>query len=308
MSDTNSPEEKDSVPKSGKKDEKAFIRERIAEKPKKKHSFLKAVLLVCVLGVLFGVIAAISFFVSGNVIKGTVKTAEETHESVSIPRDQLPTEAPTETESVTETPAPTEEETTPEEVDDEAFRESVEGILRDYLRAKEAETSRETEPASVEKVKEIRNILKHNLVTVTSQQAEEDVFNHTYTRSQETFGLIVAVTGRDVRILTESYLLEDADSVRITFGNGSVCDASLMEQDDLSGMAVVSVPTAALSDADSTYILPAVLGNSYQCNAGDMVVALGRPLDYLPSVAWGIISYIEEGVQGTDFNYDIIRT
>ncbi|MBR3166232.1 MAG: serine protease [Lachnospiraceae bacterium] len=301
MSGNNMSEEK----KDSRRDEKQFIRERI-ERPKKERSIVKAVLLVCVLGILFGVMAAVSFFVSNRVINGAVPTTEEAQESVSIPRDQLPEE--TETETLPETTAPPETETTVDETQEEVFRETVEEIIKDYLKAQETEEKKETEPAAITKIKEIRNNLRRNLVTVTSLQAEEDVFKHTYTRSQESFGIIVAVTAKDVRILTESYLLEDADAVRITLGNGSEREASLMEEDSITGMAVVSIPVESLDPGDSAFILPAVLGNSYMCSPGDMIVALGRPLTKLPSVAWGIISYIENDAQGTDFNYDLIRT
>ena len=81
-----------------------------------------------------------------------------------------------------------------------------------------------------------------------------------------------------------------------------------MEEDAVTGMAVVSIPVETLDPGDSAFIQPAVLGNSYMCSPGDMVVALGRPLSNIPSVAWGIISYIENDAQGTDFNYDLIRT
>ena len=286
-----------------RRDEKQFIRERI-EKPKKERSIVKAVILVCVLGILFGVMAAVSFFVSNRVINGAVPTTEELHESVSIPRDQLPTE----TASSPETTVPPETESTVDESHEEAFRETVEDIISEYLKEQEKEETRETEPAGIVKIKDIRNSLKRNLVTVTSLQADEDVFKHVYTRSQETFGIIVAVTGKDVRILTESYLLENADAVRITLGNGSVREAALMEEDNITGMAVVSIPVETLDPGDTAFVQPAVLGNSYMCSPGDMVVALGRPLGNIPSVAWGIISYIENDAQGTDFNYDLIRT
>lgn len=299
MSGRNQSEEK----KGGRQDKRQFIRERI-ERPKKERSIVKAVLLVCVLGILFGVMAAVSFFVSNRVINGAVPTTEALHESVSIPRDQLPTE----TASVPETTVPPETETTVDASHEEAFRETVEDIIDDYLKAQETEAPKETEPADIAKIKDIRNSLKRNLVTVTSLQADEDVFKHVYTRSQETFGIIVAVTAKDVRILTESYLLEEADAVRITLGNGSVREASLMEEDAVTGMAVVSIPVETLDPGDSAFIQPAVLGNSYMCSPGDMVVALGRPLSNIPSVAWGIISYIENDAQGTDFNYDLIRT
>lgn len=62
-------------------------------------------------------------------------------------------------------------------------------------------------------------------------------------------------------------------------------------------------------DSDTqNYIQAAELGNSYRLEEGDMLVALGSPLGYVPSVAWGIVSYIERGYQGTDGQFRLIQT
>ena len=157
-------------------------------------------------------------------------------------------------------------------------------------------------------VQRIASLLRPSMVTVTSVQADEDVFNQTYTHREETFGVILAITEEDVRILTESDLLEKADSVRVTLNNGYSNEASLVGLDRTAGLAVVALPIPEDRRFVLTGVSPAVLANSYHVQAGDMVVALGSPVGYVPSVAWGIISYVEKKVQGVDVVFQMLRS
>lgn len=287
-----------------KEKEKTFIRETIQEKPKKQRPLWKWVLLAALLAVIFGVIAGITFVLSGNWFRGVLGTTEETRESVTIPTDTEQTETPTETTTEPET-------SSEDETKEEAMRETLEGMVEEMVKEQMAREESRTEaqlPGCVTRVGEIASQLKSSLVTVTTSQEEEDVFSHTFTRSEDAFGVILAITGEDVRIATEAELLENAEAVRITFQDGTSAAAELVASDATTHLAVVSVRLDQLDEELKKALLPVTLGNSYLCHAGDMVVALGSPLDYVPSVAWGIVSYVKRDIQGTDRNIDVIQT
>lgn len=282
---------------------KPFIRETIQEKPR---SFSwKRLALIPVMAAVFGVVAALTFALTGPLFQDMLTTTEDVRESVTIPMDEDPSMETTQEE----TTAP--ETTMSEETREEALRESVEvmveEMLRDYL-AKEESREISQDPACVVRVGEIAASLRQSLVTVTSLQADEDVFSQSFVRSQNSFGVILAITGEDVRIATENQVMEEAEGVRVSFADGTSSEGELLGRDSITGFAVVSVPLEALPESLRESLVPAALGNSYFCAAGDMVVALGSPLDYVPSVAWGIVSYIQENVHGTDRNFRLIQT
>lgn len=286
-------------------EKKPFIRETIQEKSRRRRISWKWILLVPVLAVVFGLIAGLTFVLSGNLFRDMLMTTEETRESVTIPMDSTPDQETTAAET---TPAET---TLSEDDREEALRETVEGMVEELVRgylAREESKEESRDPACVLRVSEIAGQFRNNLVTVTSLQADEDVFNNSFVRSQNSFGVILAVTGEDIRIATESKLLTDAQGVRITFADGSTCEAELLQQDGTTGLAVVSVPLGSVAENLRGTLEPVVLGNSYFCHSGDMVVALGSPLDYVPSVAWGIVSYVRESVLGTDRNIRLLQT
>ena len=321
------------------KGNRAFIRETIQE-PRKKRNILKSILTASAVGIAFGVSASLSFALAGNWFPQVLDyTAESTRENIAIPRDQTPSstaleetattlsETPTETvaetlaESLEETSAviSTETETSAwDETDnlrEEYLNDHIEAVLESMLENLDSEdfevdngvVTADTAEC-IDQVQHITKELKNSMVLVTTNSEEEDVFNHAYVRSQEAFGVVLAVTGQDVRILTESYLLEDADSVHIVLNNKKIYGAKLIGMDRTTGIACVSIPIETIEAEDMSCLKPVRLGNSYLLEPGDIVVALGNPMGYVPSVGWGIVSYIERNHQGTDLIFQLIQT
>ncbi|MCD8078643.1 MAG: S1C family serine protease [Lachnospiraceae bacterium] len=293
MSDSNTPK---GTPEAETSSKKEFIRETIEEKKPSKRKWIRRILLLLVLAVAFGLIAALTFVLSEPRLK-EIFAGEETEEAIQFSRDSLEAETTAEAEEGESSESST-------EADEEALKETVEELVEGYLSSRESEE----EAAYTELVSDMASALRRSMVTVTSVQASEDIFQQEYVRSQETFGLILTETSSRMLILTETYLVKDTETVLVTLGNKSEYSASLIGLDETTGLAVVGIFLEEMAEGDLSYVEPVTLGNSYICQAGDTVVALGNPMGYVPSVAWGIISYINTAQQGIDMNFQLIQT
>ncbi len=269
-----------------KQDERGFIRERINE-PQAKASAGKRIAAVLGLGLLFGAVAGAGFAAANYGVRRVLRT-EDVRESVVIPRD--PTTAP---------------DSTPPQT---SIREDLSSEEKDRWERNREDSDLENEPAFVSFGKRVFSVLEYSLATVTAKRDQEDLFGGIYTHSEDSFGVIIAITKEDIRILTESALLEKAKKVQVSLFGGCGGEADLLGIDRTSGFAVVSLPLTEITEDDLQELVPAELGNSYLSLMGDMAVVVGRPGGHLTSMASGIISYIEKDVQGTDFNYQILHT
>ncbi len=92
-------------------------------------------------------------------------------------------------------------------------------------------------------------------------------------------GVIVSADGR---ILTNDHVVDGADRVAVTLTDGREFTAKVVGTDAASDLAVVKI------DATDLPALP--LGNSDAVRVGDVVLAIGNPLNLGQTVTMGIIS------------------
>ena len=277
-----------SDPDNGKQDERGFIRETIHE-PQAKASAGKRIAAVLGLGLLFGAAGGAGFTAAGYWMRKALHITD-IRESVVIPRDPV-----TAVDSSEAPQTPVQEELSSGEEENPDGKGDNSGPEED-------------EPSFVSFGKRVFSVLEYSLATVTARRDQEDLFGGIYTHNQDSFGVIIAITKEDIRILTESALLENAEKVHVSLHGGYGGEADLLGMDRTSGFAVVSLPLTELPEGAAEELAPAELGNSYLTLMGDMAVVVGRPVGHLTSMASGIISYIEEDVQDTDFNYQILHT
>ncbi|WP_297722074.1 S1C family serine protease [Intestinimonas sp.] len=87
----------------------------------------------------------------------------------------------------------------------------------------------------------------------------------------------------DGYILTNYHVIEDADSIKVTFVDGSSYDAVLVGGESENDIAVLKIEAAGLT--------PVIIGDSDNVRVGEQVVAIGNPLGELTySMTSGIIS------------------
>jgi S1-C subfamily serine protease len=87
-------------------------------------------------------------------------------------------------------------------------------------------------------------------------------------------------------IVTNNHVIEDADSVEVTFLDGATVKASIVGTDPYSDLAVLKVQTQA------ERLKPVILGNSSRLLVGETVYAVGAPFGLSWSITRGIVSQI----------------
>ncbi|MFQ9151197.1 MAG: hypothetical protein ACLR6B_06220 [Blautia sp.] len=88
---------------------------------------------------------------------------------------------------------------------------------------------------------EIADETKRSIVTVTGVTSELDLFNDVSESHSSTAGVIISKTEGTLLILTEKNTISDADSIKVTFEDGSIADGWLQASDEISDLAVVKV-------------------------------------------------------------------
>ena len=97
------------------------------------------------------------------------------------------------------------------------------------------------------------------------------------------------VYSTDGYIVTNYHVVEDSDSITVSFYDGSTTKAELVGYDENNDVAVLKVETKNLT--------PVVLGDSGDLNVGDSVVAIGNPLGELTfSLTAGTVSAVDREV------------
>jgi S1-C subfamily serine protease len=91
---------------------------------------------------------------------------------------------------------------------------------------------------------------------------------------------------KDGHIITNNHVVEGAQSITITFTDGTIAEASINDigRDPYSDLAVIKV------DVSEDRLEPVTLGNSSQLVVGEYVVAIGAPFGLDTTMTAGIIS------------------
>ena len=288
---------------------KPFIRETIEEKPR--MSFGKKLLLTVFLALVFGAVAAITFVFGKGVAERFVTTAgTEPPESIFFPPDTPPSST---TPAETSVSQPTEPDSTAEETAAEGTAESADAaealkeMVESMIAAKEPDIGdmQMLYSAAAELVTETNRAL----VTVSITRKGIDAFRNEYTYVDQSFGVIVAVTSKEVLILTPyAESGPDDGSVSVRFVNDTSADAYTKSTDRISGLVMLAVAVRGLDDATKNAFRAIDLGNSYNCSAGQPVIAMGAPTGANGSLRYGILTHLTEDAAVVDNNIRILHT
>ena len=97
------------------------------------------------------------------------------------------------------------------------------------------------------------------------------------------------VYSEDGYIITNYHVIEDSDSISVSFYDGTSLEAKLVGYDESNDVAVLKVEAKNLK--------PVILGNSDNLNVGDTVLAIGNPLGELTfSLTAGAVSALDREV------------
>ena len=117
-------------------------------------------------------------------------------------------------------------------------------------------------------------------------------------------GIIVGETDTELLIVSNNHVVADAETLEVTFIDGSVAEAHIKGLDSGMDLAVIAVKLDKISQETMDAITIATLGNSDELKLGEPVVAIGNALGYGQSVTDGIVSALnreltlEDGSKG----------
>lgn len=305
MPEPNSPEKES-------REKRPFIREKIARPPMTRKQAAGRFFAWLFLVVLGGAAAGASYAVVTPLARQYL-VEQSTEESivVTIPKDD-PSEAQTgetqsaadvsledltepESEGEPESGEPPESSTEEESAaETEALEDVIQAVLEDYTYS----------PRDVNglygTLRDVVQAADKGIVEVHSVRREVDWFDNPVETAGLYAGVVTASTGQEFLILTPEGAVEQADSIKVTFADGSEADGIIKQKDSISGMAIVSVAVEQLDEGTVLETTPLKLGNSYSMRQGDLVAAVGAPAGTVHSSAYGNISYVAKSVQVAD--------
>ncbi len=108
-------------------------------------------------------------------------------------------------------------------------------------------------------------------------------------------GVIISKEGY---ILTNNHVIKDATDVTVTFGDGSIEEATVVGSDQFTDLAVIKVSR----EIDASRI--AVLGDSDMLKVGQRAIAIGNPFGFDQTLSVGVISALGRPVKTPEAEYD----
>lgn len=296
-----------------------FMKESIKKQP---PDWKKIVLLIAgwlALAALGGLVAAAVFAVTEPKIAEAV-TREELPAKVDIPGDEDPNsgQEPDETITASSASVPVDSSGSGSEISsstvDSSTSESsvsestVSESTEENGAAEGTESSLKNYEALYQDMLGVTEKPKQALVTVIGITNQMDYFNQNYENQQQISGLIVADNGQDLFILTEYRIVENVERIQVTFWDETMVDATYQRHDPSTGLTIVKVDESKLDEGTRNGLAVAPLGSSYLVSQGDPVVAVGSPVGYSDSIAYGVVTSVTNKISALDNEYNLLTT
>lgn len=296
-----------------------FMKESIKKQP---PDWKKIVLLIAgwlALAALGGLVAAAVFAVTEPKIAEAV-TREEPPAKVDIPGDEDPNSGQEPDETITASSASASvdssgsgSEISSSTVDSSTSESSVsESTVSESTEengaAEGTESSLKNYEALYQDMLGVTEKPKRALVTVIGITNQMDYFNQNYENQQQISGLIVADNGQDLFILTEYRIVENVERIQVTFWDETMVDATYQRHDPSTGLTIVKVDESKLDEGTRDGLAVAPLGSSYLVSQGDPVVAVGSPVGYSDSIAYGVVTSVTNKISALDNEYNLLTT
>lgn len=263
-----------------------FLKEKIKEKPINKKKLLRRTIITVSMAVIFGLVACITFLVLEPVFNNWIYP-EEKAQIITFPeeKDEIMPE-----DMVLEDPNVEIEEIT------ESVIEKIGLEIEDYQ-------------GLYTKLYEIAENAAKSVVTVTGVSSDVDWFDNTYESKGQTSGFIVADNGKELIIIVDRKAIEEAESIRVTFCDGTQVNATIKGENANTGLVALAVPLADIKKETKEAISIAALGVSHgKTLLGSPIIALGSPLGYANSISYGMSTSIGNGINLVDGNYKLLTT
>ena len=162
-------------------------------------------------------------------------------------------------------------------------------------------------------VADVADYVMPSIVSITNRSVQEvenyfSMFGYYGVQPQEQemesvgSGIIIGQNDSELLIATNNHVVEDADSLTVSFIDNEAYEANLKGTDAENDLAVIAVPLTSISADTMSKIKPATLGDSDSLRVGEQVVAIGNALGYGQSVTTGIVSATNRTLTETSSN------
>ena len=261
-----------------------FMREKIKQKPVNKKKLLRRTVITAVMAVVFGLVACVTFLILEPVISNRLYPEEEPKE-IKFPEETVTEEMKPEDMLVNEEDVEEAAEAVETELVDEQIEEQLEKILS------QVEFHLEDYQSLYDEMRVLAQDASRAVVTVAGVTSDVDWFNNIYENVASASGVIVADNGKAMLILVSAGNLNGADSIEVTFCDQTQVEAELVQKDENTGLAILSVPLSSIGEKTMDAINVAELGSSNGPNLlGTPVIALGSPLGTGGSISYGMVT------------------
>lgn len=278
-----------------------FMREKIKQKPVNKKKLLRRTVITAVMAVVFGLVACFTFLVLEPVISNRLYPEEEPKE-VAFPEETPIEEMKPEDMLVKEEDV---EAQTPDPVDLEMVDEQIQEVLSQVDR----EFTLEDYQKLYEELRKLAEDAGRAVVTVAGVTSDVDWFNNIYENVASASGVIVANNEKALLILVSAGNIKGADSIEVTFCDQTQVEAEIVQKDENTGLAILSVPLSSIGGETMDKISIAELGSSSTANMlGMPVIALGSPLGTGGSISYGMVTSTGTVIDLPDSAYKKITT
>lgn len=239
--------------------------------PKKKGSVLKKAALVTAGAILFGAVAGTTMF-------GVNRVA-----NIMFPQE---TQASVETQVALEN------------------TETVPAITQETQAAATGVVIEDVSPiveAAMPSVVAINNTTLYQSSTWFGQ-------TQTYEVPSSGSGIIVGENETELLIVTNHHVIEDANTMSVTFIDESTAEAALKGTDSESDLAVIAVQLDSISADTKAQIKAATIGDSDSLKMGQGVIAIGNALGHGQSVTVGHVSALNREITVDGVTRTVIQT
>lgn len=139
-------------------------------------------------------------------------------------------------------------------------------------------------------------------INIKATTTTTDMFGQSYQQESEGAGsgIIIAKSDTELIIVTNNHVIADADSMEVSFVDGSSATAYLKGTESSVDIAVIAVELEDLSDDTLSSISIATLGDSNSLTVGESAIAIGNALGYGQSVTTGVISALDREIETED--------
>ncbi len=113
-------------------------------------------------------------------------------------------------------------------------------------------------------------------------------------------GVIFSQDSDNLYIVTNNHVVENSNSLTVTFSDGAAVPATIVGKSDSADIAVICVKVSDIDQGTLAVIKVSVMGDSNELVVGDGAIIIGNALGYGQSVTTGVISAINRQINTTD--------